>query len=317
MIMHKELRRCNSIGSRQGIYKFAQIAFYPVQTDFHSAYTLCAFQENIRLNFKCAVLAFEFLGLVEQKKELLFSYNEKYRYLEKSTSMEDFSNSLCIHCFSVLLEKGLIDIDAFKYDNTIGQFYIQRNAFPLQIAVFRNLLIELGALIDDNNNFIILPHLEYIILSKIKAERQKKSQEQLLKQLEMQREQGKLAEEFVLKYEQDRLKMHPLKESIRLISDIDVSAGFDLISLKDVSSTTLDIFIEVKSYRGMLHFYWSENEIEQAKLKGNSYYIYIVDIDQLESPSYLPRIIKNPSQNILGNPEWLLSPMSFNVIELL
>lgn len=313
--MHKELRRCNSIGNQFGIYKFAQIAFYPDQTDFQSAYTLCAFQENIRLNFNCAVLAFEFLGLIEHRGGLLLS-NKEYEYFKGSTSIEGFSKDLCIHCFSVLLEKGLVDFDAIKYNEIVDQFYIQRNAFPLQIAIFRNLLIDLGALVEDQyNNFIILPALEDVILSKIRAAK-KTTQEQLLLQLENQREQGRLAEEFVLRYERNRLSMHPMGKDIRLVSDIDVSAGFDIVSLRDSSSKLLDIFIEVKSYKGNLHFYWSENEIQQAKLKEGHYYIYLVDIEKIGDPSYIPRIIRNPAQNILTNPGWLLSPTSFRIIEV-
>lgn len=83
---------------------------------------------------------------------------------------------------------------------------------------------------------------------------------------EHQELQGERAEQFVLSYEAKRLEGHPTLSKIKQISVIDVTAGYDILSYNGVDSEKLDRFIEVKSYLGSPHFYWSQNEIEKARL---------------------------------------------------
>ena len=53
-----------------------------------------------------------------------------------------------------------------------------------------------------------------------------------------------------MKYEQNRLIGHKNYEKIEIISNIDVSAGYDIISFKSKDSVNTDKLIEVKSYKG-------------------------------------------------------------------
>ena len=53
------------------------------------------------------------------------------------------------------------------------------------------------------------------------------------------------AEQFILKYEQNRLIGHKNYEKIEIIS-IDVSAGYDIISFKSKDSVNTDKLIEAK-----------------------------------------------------------------------
>ena len=76
----------------------------------------------------------------------------------------------------------------------------------------------------------------------------------------------------------------------------------------------MDRFIEVKSYFQKLHFYWSQNEIEKAKLYEDKYFIYLVDMSKVDDPEYEPQIIENPGTNILESDSWILSPTSYKVI---
>src|SRR6266568_1698343 len=45
----------------------------------------------------------------------------------------------------------------------------------------------------------------------------------------------------------------------------DVAAGFDIVSFETEFSLMYDRFVEVKSYKGQVCFYWSRNEFETAK----------------------------------------------------
>ena len=101
---------------------------------------------------------------------------------------------------------------------------------------------------------------------------------------------------------------------MKQISVIDVSAGFDILSYEDETSTAYDKFIEVKSFYGNMHFYWSENEIETAKLYEGRYYIYLIDASRVNVPEYEPIIIKNPAMAILASESWIMSPTSYLVI---
>ena len=65
---------------------------------------------------------------------------------------------------------------------------------------------------------------------------------------------------FVLCFEKVRIG-HPLCENIKRISEIDVSAGYDIVSFNSSQSQKLDRFIEVKAISNN-GFYWSKNEFE-------------------------------------------------------
>ena len=62
-----------------------------------------------------------------------------------------------------------------------------------------------------------------------------------------------------------------LAGKVRRISEVDVTAGYDIISYNSIKSKETDRFIEVKA-RSSSGFYWSKNEYETAKLKGEPYY---------------------------------------------
>ena len=110
-----------------------------------------------------------------------------------------------------------------------------------------------------------------------------------------------------------KILLHPptlgLKEKrylIKTVSDNWIStAGPNILSFENNNSIKHDKFIEVKSYSDDIpRFYWSKNEINVAKKKQNSYYLYLVDINKIHDSSYNPIIIKNPSISILENDKW-------------
>ena len=65
-----------------------------------------------------------------------------------------------------------------------------------------------------------------------------------------------------------------------------------------------DRFIEVKSFMGTPTFYWSKNEIETSRIKGRSYFLYLINRGEMNKSDYIPIVIQNPIEEILNNPIW-------------
>lgn len=125
--------------------------------------------------------------------------------------------------------------------------------------------------------------------------------------------QGAEAEEYVVALERKRLSTHPRVSSIRSIASEDVAAGFDIVSFETALSLMYDRFIEVKSFKGRLCFFWSRNEYEVAKRLRDSYYLFIVDINRVDDQYYAPLVIRNPVETILD--KWLIEPDSWLVTQ--
>jgi hypothetical protein len=110
--------------------------------------------------------------------------------------------------------------------------------------------------------------------------------------LRRRREQGTAAEEFILKYEQERLRKEGFgieADAVTIISDIDVCAGFDIESFSGASDDLKpNRFIEVKSTSSDENvFFWSVNEFETAKELGSQYWIYHVANFSLDEGDHL------------------------------
>lgn len=98
----------------------------------------------------------------------------------------------------------------------------------------------------------------------------------------------------------------------RRISEVDVTAGYDIISYDSVKSKETDRFIEVKAI-STSGFYWSKNEYETAKLKGETYYLYLVDLHKINQPDYMPEIVQNPAVAIMESEAWLVEAQSYSI----
>ena len=123
---------------------------------------------------------------------------------------------------------------------------------------------------------------------------------------------GNLGEEFVYNFELNRLEF--MKEVI-WISKYSVSEGFDIISFED-NNSAVKRFIEVKTYIGKPHFYWSKNEINISKFLSNQYYLYLIDFNKISIEGYTPTIINNPYQNIFTNESWFKEVENYKFTEL-
>lgn len=215
-----------------------------------------------------------------------------------------------------LLEENLIDINSIHVDSLTGVLYITLNAFVLSAAIFRNFLISVKYLIPMHNHLQVNAIVEDKIKTGISKKHRIISQEELLNRIKREQEDGALAEKIVLKYEQKRLnsKRHAVKQ----ISQLDVTAGYDILSFNSDDSDAYDRYIEVKSFHGREHFYWSLNEKNVAELLGDNYYIYLINLDlyTIQSDDVQPIIIKNPSKNINNN-DWAIEATNFVAYRIL
>ena len=120
----------------------------------------------------------------------------------------------------------------------------------------------------------------------------------------------------MVKYEQKRLLWGKNSAKIKQISDIDVTAGYDIVSFQDNESTRVDRFIEVKSYYKTPSFFWSKNEIDTAKRLGLSYYLYLIDMEKYLLDDYEPFIVFNPATEIMKSENWLIEANSIKVTQV-
>jgi len=311
--MQEELRRSNTIGDSKGILFFAGTVLKNGEIKRDSARQICSFSNDIRVNFNSAVAFFEYLGFINVTANSL----EPTEAGKKLYSLlgGGFEEMFCEVCLNTVTTNGVIDMTALRFDTVKGCYYIQKHGFPISAAVFRNVLIQLSALSERRDGSLELSERYEIIFAKVqKTSKRRMSLEALRKQLELQETQGEAAELFALEYERVRLAGALNVSKIKRISDIDVSAGYDIVSFENESSLEYDRFVEVKSYVGQPHFYWSKNEIDIATLLDDKYCIYLVNIEKIGKPNYAPAIILNPSKAVLTSSDWLLQPTSYLVL---
>lgn len=120
------------------------------------------------------------------------------------------------------------------------------------------------------------------------------TQDQLLQSQAVTSRQGHLGEQFALAFERKRLPEF-LHGKIVHFEEHEIALGYDILSYETPTSILPDRYIEVKTFRGHPHFYWTENEIAAARKYGEHYYLYLVDFDRVGESDYEPQIIPNPA----------------------
>ena len=203
-----------------------------------------------------------------------------------------------------------------------GYIAIQKNFIPLKFFPVRNLLTNFGVFKKntDLNEYIIDGEYygwfqDYVIPLIEQSKIGNNPLKNLLEVQEKQADLGYQAEEFVLEYEKRNRKNHFRVENIKMISERDTSAGYDILSYIDDTSLVLNKYIEVKSYSGQITFFWSKNEIETAKKEQNHYFLYLVDRSRMKTAGYIPRIIQNPYEKIRQSQSWTQECVNWFITE--
>lgn len=306
--MYEDLIKCDGFGSFKGIIFVLKSINFSSDNNIDGLRDYCLDNAIFtRLPFNSILLLLKFTNLIElTEKKIYINKNGK----ELLSIIDDEKTSLL---FAKLLLGKMIQDENFhaffefldiKYDSEIKENYISITDIPLKYSNIRNLLINIGFFraISSRPNFIFLKGDNLKNLEEIREKFKKRiSLQDFKKNQEILDLYGNEAEEFVLSYERKRLSLNPFKDKIERISLLDVSAGFDIISFKNKNSLVCDRFIEVKSYSGNPSFYWSRNEVDLAKMRGEDYCIYLVNRDEMDKEDYSPHIIINPYQNVYSN----------------
>lgn len=237
--------------------------------------------------------------------------------LQHSTSSSDSLNRYLVEkSVETLFKAEIFRPNMFSFDITTHNFLFHNEMLPLAFATLRNILVSQGFFIADRfpsrTIFIVNGEYEKAVSSLCKKYKEKMTLRQLQRQLEENAIAGEMAEEFVLEYERHRLGAD-LGVKVKVISSIDVGAGYDIISFNTGQSVDYDRFIEVKAISFGDSFYWSSNEYETAKLKGKQYFLYLVDLHRIEEKDYIPIIIQDPVCSIMESEEWLVESQSYHI----
>lgn len=116
--------------------------------------------------------------------------------------------------------------------------------------------------------------------------------------MEQQQVYGEEAEKYVLNFEFIRLKE---QKEIDWVAEYIVNEEYDIASYNHESDELPNRFIEVKSYDGETHIFWSRNEFSVAKRKKDDYWLYLVNRLEMNKVEYVPITIQNPYEEILNN----------------
>ena len=314
--MRKELKRCNFLGNIDSLHYLVEVAVVDYQTSIDTVKSLCALNNKLNLNTIAAIYFIEEIGLIsiDATNKII---STEFGKLLSSFKRDEFKYKLSEAVYLYLIENGLISFDAIAYDHTTRLCHIRRSGFPLVAAVFRNLLIEFGALLEiSSGEYQVHEDYEYIFETTIKKHRPKVTLEELMEKQQKQAEQGRLAEEFVVAFEKARLKNSLLADGVKQISDIDVTAGYDIISFDDENAEGYNRFIEVKSYHNTPQFYWSSNEYATAQKLGCRYFIYLIDMEKYLKPGYMPLMICDPSSIMESSDQWIVETASWKITKI-
>lgn len=247
---------------------------------------------------------------------LLF-FQDEYLFVDKKLSHALSSEAQMKDRFVEYLFIALANDDDFhqifnskylSYDVIYKSFQISNNAFGFKFSNFKQLLIDFDVIAyhptPEIKNFIINSRYKKVfdkqILPGIK--KRKIGVEELRKTLEEQQIFGEEAEKYVLAFEKKRLNR---KESIEWVAEYVANEGYDIASYNRESDNEHNRFIEVKSYAGSKpYFFWSRNEFLVARLRQDSYWLYLVNRDELLNNSYTPIMLQNPYENVFKNSRW-------------
>lgn len=312
--MLEELRNLKYSPTKEGIIYFLADIVGKNKYDISALNVLCTHAPG-RFQLSAShmliyCLGFEWILFEDEKyflsKEIVGCINDKTK----------LNNKLIEDSITTLYECNLINLDMFVYDADANRIRFKNELFPLEFSAIRNALISQGLFELERTSqrtiFYLAEKYTNIIRIRIKKQKKKFSLEQLKKRLEENELAGELAEQFVLNFERKRLP-DDMKNEVRIISSIDVSAGYDIVSYETSSSMEIDRFIEVKAVDREMGFFWSENEYEVAKLKGTRYYLYLVDLENIREENYEPMMICDPVNSIMKSDDWLVETQTYHV----
>jgi len=315
--MLEKLLDHNSLGSKDQIKQILKLLEVKSYSKVDLKYICSTTDYQFNKSFDGVISLLSWLEVIELADVISINKKIKLTKIETDIAMliiSKLSDNNELH--NLINPKNLI------FDKS---FIIKKNGIDLKFSQFRDVLRELGFFERDSlvkNHFVIGSSftnwfaeqgVNYIETSK----KQKISLKALKNKLKQQEIAGFEAEKFVLEYELRLRRGHPTFNKIKIISEEDTGAGYDILSYANDASILLDKYIEVKSYSqkrfasNCPYFYWSSNEAKVARKEKGNYYLYIVDRDNMNNVKYKPIIINNPYEEIFNLNKWIMEPQSW------
>ena len=311
--MLEELKNLNYHGGKAGLLFFICDVIGRTGVTIRDAKVICSHAPGKRqLSVEDLVSYCLALGWIKKEADVLTIIPDFAPFLGDKEVLND---ALIKSTVEQLFQGEIMNQAMFSYDSIQRSYTFKNELLPLSLSCVRNVLISQGLLIPQRDlqgtRFYIAPLYDALIAKYCKKMRDHLSLERLKKQLEDNELAGEMAELFVVEYEKKRI-VSPLRENIKRISEIDVAAGYDIVSFNSDDSLEPDRFIEVKAVSSS-GFFWSKNEYEIAKLKGDAYYLYLVELSRIGELGYVPEMIQNPASIIMHTDGWLVEAQSYHI----
>jgi hypothetical protein len=332
--MLTELQKHNQLGDLDNIIFVLQNALSKKSRSITDIKKYCS-DESVELVYSIdgILKLLEFTDMISRTRESVKLNNNVSINWIKTIDRYVFARMITEKLLAKLRDESCLEdfipLEKVRFDPTFNQISIQNNSIPLQYSSIKNLLIDLGTLIvvPEFPNILLInsnlqSYFEVVVIPWLIDESEKSayssanapmSVEKFQEIQELKNQYGAQAEEYILQYERNRLIHHPMGENIRRISNVDVSAGYDIVSFENQDSKVLDRFIEVKSFSRYPEFYWSRNEVRSAELKRNNYYLYLVNREQIGMKNYEPIIVQNPYLTVFQDTAWQREVQSWSV----
>ena len=199
-----------------------------------------------------------------------------------------------------------------------GELYLtQTETGNIKNQNFLGILIQIGILIENRGVLKMSPRylelLETIVNSTVNVitpEAFQRSQIEIM-------ESSKIAEEYVLQSEKNRLRIANAEDKSKIIDHValrNVAAGYDIASFNGEASSNYDRFIEVKAGKSTsINFFFSRNEFEVARRLKTQYYIYYVGVkDKKPREIY---IFQNPVEEVMKDPRFIINIDTYEISE--
>lgn len=248
-----------------------------------------------------------------QQTESFFKLNVEFEsHMNSVSQMVDRFNQFLFK--SLKNDSSFLNIFSSKYltyDVIYKSLQINNSAFGFKYSNFKQLLLDFNMISEhptpEFRSYIVNQRYKKLFDKSVLPEIKKRKIgiEELRKSMEQQQIYGEEAERFVLQFEAARLEN---KKEIDWIAEYVVNAGYDIASYNKIEDEQPNRFIEVKSYDGPKgYFYWTKNEYQVAKLKGENYWIYLVNRTKMNIDGYQPEQYQDPFNTILGehNIDWI------------
>lgn len=205
--MLEELKRYNTIGDRSGIFFLARQVFREGVINSELLKNKSVINPEIRLNPKLSLKFLLFLDIITISGDA-FKLTKKGVYLQHDFD-NSFYNKIGFMVIKKLIDIKILDINGIKIETRGDVVFYELPSFPLNSAIFRNFLIEIGLLQNVKGIYYLqLPHgLEESFIKNLRRKRRLVTQAELLEILEKQRKQGAIAEKWVVEYEKANIEL--------------------------------------------------------------------------------------------------------------